>query len=90
MNVNVRTFSSNPSKYLQQARLGLEVIITHRDGTAVRLVPIEMKVSAEEQRRRLAQIPGVKLGKGKPDMPVRVKLTGEGPSAAEMVLEDRR
>ena len=90
MRVNVRTLSSNPSRYIQAALRGEEVVVTLRNAPAVRLVPIQEEVPPEEQLRRLGQIPGVKLAKRKPVLPAPVKLTGKGPTASEMVLEDRR
>ena len=90
MEVNVRTFSNNPSRYLREARSGTEVVITMRNIPAFRLVPIPQEISTEEHLRRLAAIPGVKLGKGRLTLPPLAKLSGEGLSASEMILEDRK
>jgi len=90
MQVNVRTFSQNPSKYIRKARNGEEVIVMLRDTPAVRLVPVLNVVAPEEQLQRLAAIPGVKAAKVKPPSPNVIRLKGKGLSGSAMLLEDRR
>ena len=90
MHVNVRTFSQNPSRYIQKAQSGEDVIVTLRDRPAVRLVPVLNEVDPVEQLLRLAAIPGVKAAKVKPPSPTAIRLKGEGLSGSDMLLEDRR
>lgn len=90
MQVNVRTFSQNSSRYIQKALSGEDVIVTLRDRPAVRLVPIVNEVNPVEQLHRLAAIPGVKAAKVKPPSPKAIHLKGEGLSGSDLLLEDRR
>ncbi|WP_306599173.1 hypothetical protein [Geothrix sp. 21YS21S-2] len=90
MHLTLDDFSRNPLKFLPAALKGEEVILVV-DGEAVaRLEPIEKAPSVEDHRERLATIPDDRLGKGKPPLPTLIKMSGEGPSASDMILEDRR
>jgi len=85
----VKEFSVNPSRVIHCALKGVEVTISLRGVPAVRLVPIEN--GADEVFRKLAAIPGFQVAQCRPGLPRPIlRLSGTGPTASEMVLEDRR
>ena len=88
----VKQFSSNPSQVLHRAMNREEdVIITFRGAPAVRLVPVEPALQADAILDVWAAMPDVVVARGPMVLPgCRIKLKGPGPSASEMLLEDRR
>jgi len=88
----VKEFSVNPSRVIHRALLGVEVTISLRGVPAVRLVPVvAVEDGAEEALRQLAAIPGFQVAQSRPGLPrPTLRLSGTGPTASEMVLEDRR
>jgi antitoxin (DNA-binding transcriptional repressor) of toxin-antitoxin stability system len=89
---SVKEFSVNPSRAIHRALQGVEVTISLRGVPAVRLVPLEVsRGPAEEVLARLASLPGFHVAQLSPGLPMpTLQLSGPGPSAAEMILEDRR
>lgn len=88
----VKEFSVNPSRAIHQAMAGEEVIISLRGVPTVRLVPIEAPKDARaDVLAFLASMPGVQVAQCRPWLPrPTIGLSGEGPTASEMLLEDRR
>jgi prevent-host-death family protein len=88
MEVSVRELKGHLSRYLRLVQEGQPVLITSHAKPVARLEPVV--VSAEKDpAARLADAPGVSWSGGKPKG-TRVRLRGEGATAAEVVLEDRR
>ena len=88
----VKEFSVNPSRVIQCALHGVDVTITLRGVPAVRLVPLGSTFGGvEDVLLRLAAIPGFQVAQLSPRLPrPSVRLSGIGPTASEMILEDRR
>jgi prevent-host-death family protein len=88
----LKEFALNPSKVIHLVMTGEEdVTITLRGIPAVRIVPAtgpEVQVAVEEV---WAAMPGMSLPAGPMVLPqTRLTMEGEGPTAAAMLLEDRR
>jgi len=88
----VKEFSTNPSRAIHRALQGVEVTISLRGVPAVRLVPVEGgRRASEEVLLRLAGLPGFHVAQLEPRLALpTLRLSGTGPSASEMILEDRR
>jgi len=88
----VKEFSVNPSRAIHRALQGVEVTISLRGVPAVRLVPLgTFRDASEEVLLNLAATPGFQVAQLSPRLPMpTLQLSGPGPSAAEMILEDRR
>ena len=88
----VKEFSLNPSRVIHHAmNREEEVVITLRGVPAIRLVPVEASPVALSVREVWRTMPGMVEAKGTLTLPAaKVALRGEGPTAAEMLLEDRR
>ena len=88
----VKEFSINPSRVIQCALHGVDVTITLRGVPAVRLVPLRAAFAGvEEVLLHLAAIPGFQVAQLSPRLArPSVRLSGIGPTASEMILEDRR
>ena len=88
----VKEFSVNPSRAIHRALQGVEVTISLRGVPAVRLVPLgAVRDDADEVLAKLAAIPGFQVAQCSPRLaPPSLRLAGTGPSASEMILEDRR
>jgi antitoxin (DNA-binding transcriptional repressor) of toxin-antitoxin stability system len=88
----VKAFSSNPSRAIHQALKGAEVTITLRGVPALRLVPLEEdQEPSRAALERLAKVPGFHPARVPFHLPEpATRLLGEGPSASDMILEDRR
>ena len=88
----VKEFSLNPSRAIHRALGGVEVIISLRGVPAVRLVPVAPPGDrTDEILASLAALPGFQVAQCRPWLPApTIRLSGEGPSASEMLLEDRR
>lgn len=99
MTVSVRQLKSQLSRYLKKAQAGEEVVIASRGRPIARLssvIPMpepEEKISLEELDRRLASIPGIRLGKSRERIrlgyfkPVRPKKGGR--LMSDIVIEER-
>ena len=88
----VKEFSINPSRVIHRALHGVDVTITLRGVPAVRLVPLGAgRADADEVLLKLAAIPGFQVAQLSPRLArPSLQLSGTGPTAAEMILEDRR
>ena len=87
----VKEFSLNPSRAIHKALSGIEVTISLRGVPAVRLVPIVPVGASEDVLLRLAALPGVHAAQLSPRLPMpTLALSGPGPTAAELILEERR
>jgi len=88
---SVKEFSINPSRVIHRALQGAEVTISLRGVPAVRLVPLSgAPGAAEEVLSKLAALPGFHVAQLAAGLPMpTVRLDGPGPSAADMILEDR-
>jgi len=88
----VKQFSANPSQVLHRAmNREEEVIITFRGAPAVRLVPVEPAGPVPAILDVWAAMPDVSVARGPMVLSGgRIKLKGSGPSASELLLEDRR
>ena len=87
--VGIRELRLNLSKYVARARTGAEVIVTDHGKPVARLTAIE---DGEAKRARLIR-EGILTPARRPKstvLPPPIPLIGEGPSASEMLLEDRR
>ena len=93
MEVSIRDMKNRLSKYLKLVRTGKEVVITDRGRPVARLTLV--KSAAEETEaeviERIKALPWVRPGKGGKPKGSRkgVALRGKGPTAAEIVLQDR-
>jgi prevent-host-death family protein len=87
----LKEFALNPSKVIHLVMTGEEdVTITLRGIPAVRIVPAtgpDVQVAIEEV---WAAMPGMAMPAGPMVLPQRMRMKGEGPTASEMLLEDRR
>ena len=87
----VKEFSANPSRAIARALQGAEVTITLRGVPSVRLVPVQAPPGlTDEVLRSLAAIPGFQVAQVSPRLPrPTLRLAGPGPTASDMILEDR-
>jgi prevent-host-death family protein len=85
----VKEFSVNPSRVIHRALQGVEVTISLRGVPAVRLVPVQD--GSDQVLLKLGAIPGFQVAQTSPKLArPTLRLSGTGPTAAEMILEDRR
>jgi prevent-host-death family protein len=91
--VSIREMKNRLSKYLKLVQSGRDVVITDRGRPIARLTVVQMsaKQAEAEYIRRISALPWVRPGKGGKIRGSRegIALRGEGPSAAEIVLQDR-
>lgn len=82
----------NPSQAIHRAMKGEEVVISLRGVPAVRLVPLQApRDAADEVLAYLGSLPGFQVAQCRPWLPApTIRLSGGGPSASDMLLEDRR
>ncbi len=97
MTVSVRELKGGLSRYLKRAAAGEDITVTSRGRPIARLLPapkpsVSEEPSTAEVRARLAQVPGIIVGKpGKPQgssHPTRVRKGQK--QVADIVIEDRR
>ena len=93
MEVSIREMKNRLSKYLKLVQTGKDVVITDRGRPVARLTIVQptAKDAEAEYIRRIRALPWVRPGKGgklKGSRP-GIALRGEGPTAAEIVLQDR-
>jgi antitoxin (DNA-binding transcriptional repressor) of toxin-antitoxin stability system len=88
----VKAISGNPSQVLHRAMNREEdFTITFRGAPAVRPVPVEPAVRVPSSLDVWEAMPDVVVARGPMVLPARrVTLSGPGPLASEMALEDRR
>jgi prevent-host-death family protein len=91
--VSVRELKNNLSRYLREVEAGHEVTVTRRGKRVATLTPAEKKAPKGRGMEGIWKM--VREGKmtwsGEKFVPPkkRVKLRGKGPTATEMLLEDR-
>ena len=88
----VKEFSLNPSRAIHRAMEGVEVIISLRGVPSVRLVPLTSPGDRTDAiLASLAAQPGFQVAQCRRWLPPpAIRLSGEGPTASAMLLEDRR
>ena len=88
----VKEFSVNPSRAIHCALQGVEVTISLRGVPAVRLVPLgTARDAADEVVLKLGAMPGFQVAQSSPRLArPTLQLSGAGPTASDMILEDRR
>lgn len=92
MEVSIRDMKNRLSKYLKLVRTGKEVVITDRGKPVAQLTLVKPAAENEEEViARIKALPWVRPGKGGKPKGSRkgVALRGKGPTAAEIVLQDR-
>jgi prevent-host-death family protein len=97
MNVPIRKFKAELSRYIREAGAGKDVVVTSRGKPVARIVPVleeqpDKRLSREELRAKLkAAMPGVRIGKGKFKLrpPIITIRPGEK-TMEEIVREGRR
>lgn len=93
MEVSIREMKNCLSKYLKLVQAGRDVVITDRGRPVARLTIVQpsAKDAEAEYIRRIRALPWVRPGNGKKVKGLRegIPLRGEGPTAAEIVLQDR-
>ena len=87
----VKEFSMNPSRAIRRALQGVDVTLSLRGVPAARLVPVTGAQQAEDEvLGRLAGLPGFQVAQLATTLAMpTLSLSGPGPTAAEMILEDR-
>ena len=94
MEVSIREMKNRLSKYLKLVQSGKDVVITDRGRPVARLTLVQptAKEAEADYIRRINALPWVqppvRSGKLKGSRP-GIALRGEGPTAAEIVLQDR-
>jgi antitoxin (DNA-binding transcriptional repressor) of toxin-antitoxin stability system len=95
--VSVRELKSHLAEYIRRAESGEEIAVTRRGRRVIVLKQgsgnstQDRKKTLEEKLRNLEARGFIRLGRGKFVPPARgIPFRGEGPSASEMVLRDRR
>jgi prevent-host-death family protein len=91
MNVAVRELKDHLSEYLNRASGGEEIVVTSHGKPVARLAPLAAETGEDDALARLRAQPWIRPGKGgKPaGLKNAIRLRGTGPSAADIVLEDR-
>ena len=93
MEVSIREMKNRLSKYLKLALAGKDVVITDRGRPVVRLslVKPDEAESEAEVIERIKALPWVRPGNGGKVKGSRkgIALRGKGPTAAEIVLQNR-
>jgi prevent-host-death family protein len=93
MEISIREMKNRLSKYLKLVQTGKDVVITDRGRPVARLTLIAPTAEEAEAEaiKRIEALPWVRSGKGGKIKGSRqgIALRGEGPTAAEIVLQDR-
>jgi prevent-host-death family protein len=91
--ISVRELKDQLSAVLRRVRQGEVVLVTSRGRAVARLTPVEARPEEAESAAvaRLCALPWVRAGSGEPPKGLEpgVRLSGRGPSAAEIVAEGR-
>jgi len=89
--VSVRELKSRLSHYLRKLEEGEQIKITRRGKPVATISPVISKRSPDEKLRDMAAR-GIITYSGRKFVPPKrgVRMRGEGPTIAEMVIEDRR
>lgn len=92
MEISIREMKNCLSKYLKLVQTGKDVVITNRGRPVARLTIFNTTEDGEAQAiRRIQALPWVRSGNGRKIAGSRrgVRLRGQGPMAADIVLQDR-
>lgn len=93
MKVSIREMKNRLSKYLKLVQTGRDVVITDRGRPVARLTLVARTPEEAEAEaiKRIQALPWVRPGNGGKIKGSRkgIALRGEGPTAAEIVLQDR-
>ncbi len=85
--VGIRAFKNGASAFIERVEQGEVITVTRRGKPVARVVPADMPPG-------LARLMGegrLSWSGGKPDLETpRVRLRGQGPTAADYVIEGRR
>ena len=85
--VGIREFKNGASAFIERVEQGEVITVTRRGKPVARMVPTDMPPVLA----RLMAEGRLSWTGGKPDLrPPRVRLRGEGPTAADYVIEGRR
>lgn len=87
--VGVRELKNHLSEHLRRVRRGREIIITDRGHVVARLVPAVPPPQAPAWLRKMIADGKVTWGGGTPQGLRGVKLRGKGPSASDIVIQQR-
>jgi prevent-host-death family protein len=89
--VGIRELKRNLSEYISRTQRGERIVVTRRGQPAAVLIPAVPRNKTEEAIWRMVE-EGLASWSGKKFVPPkrRIKLRGEGPTIAEMIIEDRR
>jgi prevent-host-death family protein len=95
VNVPIRKFKAELSRYIRAAKAGKDVVVTSHGRATVRLVPVveeQPDKRLEELRAKLkAAMPNVRVGKGKFKLsPPIIKIRPGEKTMSELVIEGRR
>jgi len=84
--VGIRELKNGTSGYIERVEHGEVITVTRRGKPVARMIPVDVPPGLV----RLMAEGKVKWSGAKPDLPVpRVKLLGQGPTAADYVSEGR-
>jgi prevent-host-death family protein len=93
MKVSIREMKNSLSRYLKYVQGGQMVVITDRGKPVAQLGPIAGSAAdaVQEDIQRILSLPWVRPGDGGKVRGMRkpVRLSGAGPTAADIVLGDR-
>jgi prevent-host-death family protein len=83
--IGIRQLKNETSAVVEQVERGEVVTVTRRGRPVARIVPVGM----EPGIARLVEAGRVRWSGRRPTLPRPVPLDGDGPTAAEIVIEDR-
>lgn len=85
LEIGIRQLKNEASALIDQVEHGEVLTVTRRGRPVARIVPVGMAPGIA----KLVESGRVRWSGHKPALPTPVALRGDGPSAAEMVIEDR-
>ncbi len=88
MQVGIRELKNGLSRYIAQVRGGQEVIVTDRGTAVARLIPIDRRRALDELIAEGLVEPALPQEAQGAPVPT-VKLSGDGPTMAEYVSQQR-
>lgn len=93
MEVTIRDLKAHLSAYLRRVQAGEEITITSRSRPVAQLGPVKKRLDRDttvtDVQRRLTATVGFRWQDGKPEGGRGVKLHTLGPTAADVVFEER-
>jgi antitoxin (DNA-binding transcriptional repressor) of toxin-antitoxin stability system len=90
--IPIKKLIKHPKRALKEIlQQGEEILLTKNGRTILKIGPItEEERGKVDMLDKLAQMPDVRVGSHMPvRIPEGIQLEGEGPTASEMILEDR-